>query len=590
MTALMSDAVQQIKDRLNIIDVLTPYVELQKAGKHLKARCPFHNEKTPSFNVSPERGMYHCYGCGAGGDMFTFIQEIEGVDFKGALKILAEKAHVELVPVSPQKKSERDRLYAVLEDATLFYQSLLPAATEIGQYLEKRGVSEATIAAWRIGFVPGPPQAGWGVVKEHLLGKGYAEAELFKAGLIKASDKGKDSYDVFRNRLMFPLFDQGGRVVGFSGRTMDTGPDVPKYVNSPETELYKKSELLYGYDKAKQGIRQLDFSLIVEGQFDVIMSHQAKYSNTVAVSGTALTAQHVQMLERLSHKVVLALDADKAGIAAMKRAADLMLRRGLDVKVALLAGGKDPADIVLKDVKEYRHAIGQSVHVIEFLLKILAEQNLDERTFKLRASEEIVPYILLLPNHIDQDHFEGKLAEALKTTKEAVHYEVERVRDSKAQSEQREVPAAPAVPARAAMPQSQKQHEALLTFVVGVLPLFEEVVAGRIKTALEEVLHLPFAEIDEKVTAPVRAEVLFRTESFLDKNPRKVFDEEFIYKLNKLREMVVRLELKAAKEQQREFELMGDDVGGNTLSTTIGELSKLLQVELYSLDLLRLQD
>lgn len=587
----MNDAVQQIKDKLSIIDVLTPYVELQKAGKHLKARCPFHNEKTPSFNVSPERGMYHCYGCGAGGDMFTFIQEIEGVDFKEALKILAEKAHVELTPVSPQKKSERDRLYAILEDATLFYQSLLPAATEIRAYLEKRGVSETTIAAWRIGFVPGPPQSGWGVVKEHLQGKGYTEVELFKAGLIKASDKGKDSYDVFRNRLMFPLFDQSGRVVGFSGRTMDTGPDVPKYVNSPETDLYKKSELLYGYDKAKHGIRQLDFSLIVEGQFDVIMSHQAKYANTVAVSGTALTAQHVQMLERLSHKVVLALDSDKAGIAAMKRAADLMLRRGLDVKVAVLSGGKDPADMVLKDVKEYRHAIGNSMHVIEFLIKILSEQNLPERTFKLRAREEIVPYILLLPNHIDQDHFEGKLAEALKTTKEAVHYEVERLRDTEVQSEHREVAVTQKTAAQqAGAPLSLKQHEALLTFVVGVLPLYEEVVVNRIKTALEEVLHLPFSEIDSKVTAAVRAEVLFRTESFLDKNPRKVFDEEFIYKLNKLREMVVRVELKAAKEQQRECELVGTEEGSSELSATIGALSKLLQVEPYSLDLLRLKE
>jgi DNA primase len=389
---------------------------------------------------------------------------------------------------------------------------------------------------------------------------------------------------------MFPLFDQSGRVVGFSGRTMETGPDVPKYVNSPETDLYKKSELLYGYDKAKQGIRQLDFSLIVEGQFDVIMSHQAKYANTVAVSGTALTPHHVQMLERLSHKVVLALDSDKAGIAAMKRAADLMLRRGLDVKVALLTGGKDPADMVLKDVKEYRHAIGQSVHVIDFLIKILAEQNLDERTFKLRASEEIVPYILLLPNHIDQDHFEGKLAEALKTTKEAVHYEVDRLRDTnKEQSERREVIKQPVTTSRVVKQETIKQHEALLTYVVGVLPLFEEEVANRIKAALEEILHLTFGEIDEKVAATVRAEVLFRTESFLDKNPRKVFNEEFIYKLNKLREMVIRVQLKESKEQQRDFELAGNEEGWNQLSSTIGELSKLLQVEPYSLDLLRLQ-
>ncbi len=521
----MNDAVQQIKDRLNIVDVVGAYVELQKAGRHLKARCPFHSEKTPSFNLSPERGMYHCYGCGAGGDIFTFIEKIEGVDFKEALKILAEKANVQLTPVSPEKKNERDRLFAVLEDATKFYEVSLPAGSTPYTYIEKRGVTAATMATWRIGFVAGPPAAGWAVLKDHLIKKGYTEAELFKAGLLKASDKGKDSYDVFRNRIMFPLFDQSGHVVGFSGRTLEVGPEVPKYVNSPETDLYKKSELLYGYHKAKQGIRQLDFSLIVEGQFDVVMSHQAGYSNTVAVSGTALTAQHVQLLERLSNKVVLALDADKAGIAAVRRAADLMLRRGLDVKVASLPVGADPADIVLKDPREYKQAIGKSVHVIEFLLKVLSDQNLDERTFKLRAREEIIPYILLLPNHIDQDHFEGKLAEVLKTTKEAIHYEVERLNEKKshAPSSPEETTLVKSV-LKPATPETAKLHTSLLTYITGVLPLVQEASAIKIREILELITGKTFTELEDSVPAESRAEVLFRTETFLDKNPRKVFD------------------------------------------------------------------
>ena len=358
----MTDVVQQIKDRLNILDVVAPYVEVQKAGKQFKCRCPFHNEKTPSFNISPERGMYHCYGCGVGGDMFTFIEAIEGVDFKGALKILAEKARVELVPVSPEKQSERDRLYATLEGATKFYVDELKKNPEALAYLKKRGVSDQVVAIWRIGFAPGPPASSWRATKDHLQAQGFSLKELMGAGIIKGADQGKEPYDVFRNRIMFPLFDQGGRVVAFSGRTLEVGQDIPKYVNSPETELFKKSEILYGYDRAKHGIRNLDFSLIVEGQFDVVMSHQAGYNNTVAVSGTALTPSHVQLLERLSHKVVLALDADKAGIAAAKRSADLMLRRGLDVKVAMMPLGKDPADIILEDPKEFRHIIGQSVH------------------------------------------------------------------------------------------------------------------------------------------------------------------------------------------------------------------------------------
>lgn len=582
----MSDAVQQIKDRLNIIDVVSAYVELSRAGKHLKARCPFHSEKTPSFNVSPERGMYHCYGCGAGGDMFTFIEAIEGVDFKGALKILAAKANVELVPVSPQKKSERDRLYAILEEATVFYQSELKKSPDSLAYLEKRGVSDATIDKWRIGFVPGPPQSSWGVVKEHLLTKGYTEAEMLKAGLIKLSDKGKDSYDVFRNRIMFALFDQSGRVVGFSGRTMDTGPDVPKYVNSPETELYKKSELLYGYDKAKQGIRQLDFSLIVEGQFDVVMSHQAGYSNTVAVSGTALTPEHVHLLERFSNRVVLALDSDKAGIAAVRRSADIMLRRGLDVKVALLVGGKDPADIVLKDPREYKHLIGKSVHVIEFLLEVLLSQGLDERTLKLKARAEVLPYIVLLPNYIDQDHFEGKVAEALKTTKEAIHFEVERLREVKSHdSSNMEVKPA-ARPAIAAA-ETKQRYQSDLTYLIGVLPLFEPRVVDKVKGELILITGETVEALEEQILPPAKAEVLFRMESFLDKNPRKVFEEEFVHNLTKFRDLVARTRLKAAKEEQAKLDGEVDSGALDLLLGTISEQLKLRQLPPYTVDIIK---
>lgn len=582
----MNDAVDQIKNRLNIIDVLTPYIELQKSGKHLKARCPFHHEKTPSFHVSPERGMYHCYGCGAGGDMFTFIQAIEGVDFKEALKILAEKAHVELKPVSPERKSERDRLYSILEDATQFYEAAYKNKPSVQEYVKKRGLTEQTIEKWRIGFAPGPPDSGWAAVKEYLKAKGYSDTELLKAGLIKNSDKGKEPYDVFRNRVMFPLFDASGRVVAFSGRTLEVGDDIPKYVNSPETELYKKSELLFGYDKAKHGIRTLDFSLIVEGQFDVVMSHQAGYTNTVAVSGTALTPFHVQQLERLSQKVVLALDADKAGIAAMKRAADLMLRRGLDVKVAALEGGKDPADVVLKDPKDYKQMIGNSTHVIEFLLAVLQKEQLEERVFKLRAREEIIPYITLLPNHIDQDHFEGIVATALKTTKDAVHYEVERYQENKKLTTSEEV-YEPATAVVTTDTPAVSQQLTLTTYIVGVLPLLPPAAQEKIKSNLQDLFKQTWEEIEAGVRAEARAEVLFRTEAFLDKNPRRVFEDECVHKLNKLHEAVAQRQLKELKEQQRALELIGDEEGVARLAGHILGLTKARQTTPFTLDFLR---
>lgn len=581
----MTDVVQQIKDRLNILDVVAPYVEVQKAGKQFKARCPFHNEKTPSFNISPERGMYHCYGCGVGGDMFTFIEAIEGVDFKGALKILAEKARVELVPVSPEKQSERDRLYATLEATTKFYIDELKKNPEALAYLKKRGVSDQTVASWRIGFAPGPPVSSWRATKDYLQAQGFSLKELMGAGIIKGADQGKEPYDVFRNRIMFPLFDQGGRVVAFSGRTLEVGPDIPKYVNSPETELFKKSEILYGYDRAKHGIRNLDFSLIVEGQFDVVMSHQAGYNNTVAVSGTAFTMSHVQLLERLSHKVVLALDADKAGIAAAKRSADIMLRRGLDVKVAMMPAGKDPADIILEDPKEFRHVIGKSVHVIEFLLSILSAQNLDLRTFKLRAREEVIPYVPLLPNKIDQDHFEAIIAEALKTTKDAVHYEVERAAEIMAEANK---PAGVVVKAteektveKVAMP---KRRDSVLAFLLGALPLCSEEAQVKIRREISKMIKVPVPDLEDLVPVEKRAEVMFKAEAFVNEQPRRLFDAEVVHSLNQLRGLIIKQELNEKKSLLDEAEESGDQLLFAERMARVSELQRALQDSPYTVE------
>jgi DNA primase len=212
----MSDSVQQIKDRLSIIDVISPYVELVRAGKNFKGKSPFTAEKTPSFYVSPDRGMYYCFSTSQGGDMFTFIQSMEGVDFKEALKILALKAGVELVPEDPKKKTERERWYAALHDATAFYVEQLGKTPAALEYLENRGVTSVTLQKWQIGFAPGPPAHSWRMVKEHLESKGYTKDEIFKVGLIKMAEGGKEPFDVFRDRIMFPMADQNGKVVAFS--------------------------------------------------------------------------------------------------------------------------------------------------------------------------------------------------------------------------------------------------------------------------------------------------------------------------------------------------------------------------------------
>ncbi|MFN3692579.1 MAG: DNA primase [Candidatus Paceibacteria bacterium] len=539
------DSVQQIKDRLNILDIVGQYVELQRAGKHFKGRCPFHNEKSPSFHVSPDRGTYHCFGCGVGGDIFSFVQAIDGVEFKEALKTLAQKAGVELVPENPERRTERDTLYSILEAATAFYEAELAKNSEALAYLEKRGVSKETIKKWRIGFAPGPPVGGWREVKNHLNTIGHPDALIIKAGLAKTADQGKEPFDVFRDRIMFPLRDANGKVVAFSGRILHPDDKAPKYVNSPETELFHKSDLLYGYDFAKHHIRQLPFWLLVEGQFDVVMSHQCGYATAVAVSGTALTVHHVQQLERLSRNVVLGLDTDQAGINAMKKSADIMLRRGLDVKVARFAEGADPADMVQKDLAGFKTAIKDSVHIIEFLLAHLRRDITDERAYKLKVREEVIPFVTLIPNRIDQEHFEGVIAEALGTTKDAIHFEVLRLIDTQAKTPTAsfEKPKTPNMPPA----ETRDQREKTLAYLVAALAIVDEHEANVIRRCLRQIHDTQFEDVLSSVDQLLVSKLTFSLEREFDAVAGKVRRDEILHKLNRYRDLVC----KEAIQQQR---------------------------------------
>ncbi|MCB9815020.1 DNA primase [Candidatus Nomurabacteria bacterium] len=579
---IMSDTVQQIKDKLSILDVISPYVELHKAGKNFKGKSPFSAEKTPSFYVSPDRGMYYCFSTSQGGDMFNFVQAMEGVDFKEALKILAQKAGVELIPEDPKKKSEREHLYSALESATVFYSDWLDKEKEAIDYLEKRGVKKDTIAKWRIGFAPGPPKYGWRETKEELEKKGFKQDELLKAGLIKTTEGGKEPFDVFRDRIMFPMAEPSGKVVAFSGRILHPDDKASKYVNSPETALYKKSELLYGYDKAKTGIRNLDFSLIVEGQFDVVMCHQAGYSNTVAVSGTALTLHHVQLLERMSEKVVLALDADRAGINAMKKGADLMLRRGLDVKVAELPLGKDPADIILENKDEFKKFIGKSVHVIEFLLHVLRREIADDRSFKRKVRDEVLPFVLLLPSRIDQEHFVKKIAEAIDSTTDAVRFELERLR------EKSEYAGVDTKTAESEKDDLDKKQSTIDTgyksyiFLLASEMLVEEKLAKKLKTELDKVIKI--SEL-EKPSESELSGVSFKLEQQFASLPKLAVTEEVVTKLNRLKTMLVRGKLAELKKHLVEMEEAHDDKRFDETLQNIAKYEKILREPAYEAEL-----
>jgi len=417
----MNSPVQQIKERLSIEEVVSSYIKLEKAGTNLKAKCPFHNEKTPSFFISPDRGTYYCFGCGVKGDIFTFVEEFEGLDFRGALKLLAGRAGIVLESYDPKDKknqSEKERLYQIIEEATLFFEKNLKENPEALSYLKDRGLNDESIKNFRIGFV----KNDWRELYSHLTRKGFGDVELEKAGLIKKTEKGY--YDRFRGRIMFPMSDSSGRVIAFSGRifvddlSAQAGGKSAKYLNSPETPIFNKSSILYGLDKAKQSIRKNDFSIVVEGQFDLILSHQAGFRNTVATSGTALVDQekskdnvinNLGVVSRLSQNIVFIFDSDKAGFNASIRATPIAMAlfSDMNVKASSVPGGMDPADLIKnKGVDAWREVIKNSKHIIEFLIdKYMSDDSRDKLKIKLEIDGKIIPYIALINNPIKKSHF-----------------------------------------------------------------------------------------------------------------------------------------------------------------------------------------
>ena len=550
----MSDSVEQIKSKLSIVDVVAPYTELKQAGKNLKGKSPFTNEKTPSFFVSPDRDMYYCFSSNKGGDIFTFIQAMEGVDFKGALKILADKAGVELRREDPKKRTVREQKFTLLEATALWFEENLTDCPAAKAYLKERGVKPKTIKQWRIGYAP--PE--WRELKDYLTGLKFDPETMRAVGLIKG-DEGKEPYDVFRDRIVFPICDMAGRVVAFSGRLLGEDENAPKYLNSPETELFNKSEILFGYHTAKQGIRKLDFSLLVEGQFDLVLAHQAGYTNTVAVSGTAFSDRHAELLRRLSARVVLAFDRDRAGTEAAKRATEVMLKRGADVKVATLEEGTDPADLIKKDPTAFKTAIKGANSVIEWLLDIILEAGgKDKRAYKLRVKEEVLPFVLMIPDKIDQDHFTELIAERIGTTKEAVKFELER-RD-KAQSESVRSVSKQAPETKAEPPVATERITHLKEHLIVWSDLLSGVegmaFAGKtLRRILTEILG---SEIKDQPDDNNRARLIFSLETKLESIPQRILLADLAGQVEELHTRISKERMVELKRQLRTAELAGD--------------------------------
>ena len=417
---MSSSNVDKIKERLSIQDVLSSYVKLERAGSNFKACCPFHNEKTPSFFISPDRGTYYCFGCGVKGDIFSFVEQFEGLDFRGALKMLAEKAGVTLEYESQSDTNEKEKLFGLMDKASKLYELELSRNEKALEYLKKRGLSNEMIHEWRIGYAPNE----WHFT-ENSLGKNDSTSDLEKAGLIKKGDKGY--YDRFRGRIMFPLFDTSSRVIAFSGRAFDDPNDEAKYLNSPETPIFNKSSVLYGLHKAKGSIREKDYAILVEGQMDLLLSHQAGFTNTIATSGTSITDNHLRLIKRFSNRIMVAYDADGAGWRASKRAWEMALALGMEIKIAEIPEGSDPADLILKDKEKFVDSLKGAKHIVELLIEKISIDKNDRRLFGKRVREEILPYIVNIESNIDQSHYIKRISEVGDIAEEALWQDLEKI-------------------------------------------------------------------------------------------------------------------------------------------------------------------
>lgn len=416
------DEIEEIKKKIDIVEFINQHVSLKKTGRNFKALCPFHQEKTPSFIVSPERQIWHCFGsCGEGGDIFTFLMKRENIEFFEALKILAKKAGVRLKDSgkwSTGKAQEKEKIYEINHLTSEFYQFLL-TCHKVGKkaldYLASRGIKKESIEKFSLGYAP----ASWRSLLPFLKKKGYSEEELERAGLvIKQPSR---YYDRFRGRIIFPLKDHRGNIVGFSGRTLDPEVREAKYINTPETLTYHKGDLLYGLDMAKGAIREADEVIVTEGEFDVISSHQVGIKNIVAIKGSALTENHARLLKRFTENTTLALDSDLAGDAAARRGIETADREGLFVKVIELPKGDDPDSLIQKGADLWQKIVKKSIPVYDFFLNsAFARLKGESSQEKKKISQELLPIWAKISDPIVQAHYVKILGKKLEISEESI--------------------------------------------------------------------------------------------------------------------------------------------------------------------------
>ncbi len=427
---MLNSQVEEVKNKLDVVEVIGGYIKLKKTGANYRGVCPFHSEKTPSFFVSPARQMWKCFGCGEGSSIFDFVMKIEGVEFGDALRILAQKAGVQLTQQNPQLASARQKLYEICELSCKFFEKQLEASIkgkEAEKYLLGRGISKESIKKWRLGYSPNT----WQGLSDFLVGKGYQREELERAGLVVKSETKQNYYDRFRGRIIFPVFDLGSQVIGFGARVFEKiegEKEVAKYINTPQTLLYDKSHTLYGLNFSKIEIRKENRCVITEGYTDTIMAHQAGFGNTIAVSGTALTSSHLVMLKRYTENLLLAFDMDVAGDNATKRSISLAQEAGFNIKIIKQTkADSDPADVIKEDPKEWQKSLDQARSILDFYFdSATAKYDKSTPEGKKEIGKVILPAIKRMPNKIEQSFWIQKLASVLSVREQDVIEELKK--------------------------------------------------------------------------------------------------------------------------------------------------------------------
>jgi len=414
---------EEIKEKIDLLDFLKGYLKISKAGKSYKAVCPFHKEKTPSFMISPERQIWRCFGCGEGGDIFKFLMRYENIEFYEALRILAEKAGVDIGKRSSADQRRFNLLYEIVKDAADMYKEELRVSDKAKEYLKSRNLTGKTAAEFELGYAP----TGTDELTMRLVNKGYRVEDVLTAGIAFKTDRGK-YVDRFRGRIMFPIHNHFGRVVGFSGRILpelDTG-EMGKYINSPETPIFNKSRLLYGYWKSKNPIREVNRAIFVEGQMDFLALWQAGFQNVVGTSGTALTNDHLAVIRRTADDLVLAFDNDEAGVRAAHKAIDEAGAQDFNVYFLNLGGNKDPADMVEKDVGSFKEALDNVQPAMNYYFQHFLE-NADGVSQKKKGVSQVLGKISRLASKVEQNYWLDELSNMVGLSKEDLMKEVERL-------------------------------------------------------------------------------------------------------------------------------------------------------------------